>query len=122
MNSVRLSGSAKGRADDAARRRNDSQVFAFRADYLNTRVRADVKTAFAVDRRSVAVAPALERCEHALVGQRTVGLDVERRNRLTVRHVERLFIGAQNDPVGSNVLAVLRDDAVSVPHSRPRPG
>ena len=58
-----------------------------------------------VNRAAVAAARG-ELHELALVGQRSIRLHVERRERRAVGDVERLLVRAEDDAVGDEVLAV----------------
>src|SRR6478736_4306075 len=96
-----------------ARRWNDAEMRPVRTDHLDARAGRHVKAALRVDRGAVAAARP-ERHELALIGERSVALHVERRERRAVGHIERLLIPAENHAVGGEVLAVPRDRALRV--------
>ena len=78
----------------------------------------DVEAALRVDRHAVAVS-ARQCHELALVLQRTVGLHVECRDRIAIRHVQRLLVRTEDDAIRSQVLAVTRDGSFLVGVEQP---
>src|SRR5437588_3537695 len=104
-------GAAEGHADDAARRRYQAEILAVRSYHLNTGIRCHVEASPRVERAAVAVSTAFELRELALVGKCAILPDVKHGKRRSVGDVQVLFVRAQDDAVGGQVLAVTGDPA-----------
>src|SRR5215813_10280 len=99
---------AERTGDHTSRRRDHAECLAVGRDDLDAGARRHVDVAFRVDRAAVAAARR-ELDVLALVGERSVGLYVERRERRAVGHVEHLLVGAERHAVRGQVLAVPGD-------------
>src|ERR1700691_1365513 len=106
-----LVAAAESDADNRPRRRYQAKPRPVGTDHLHARIGAHLEAAFGVDGAAVASRFRLQLREVALVGERSIRLYIERHDRTDVRHVQFLFIGAENDPVRAQVVAILRDDA-----------
>src|SRR5215468_8244055 len=91
---------AEERAVQALRARNRAEELAVRREDVHRLPGRDVHVAFLIDRGSVAALSALQLSELALIGQRAVGVDVEREDDRTVRRIQGLLVWAEDDSVG----------------------
>ena len=113
--SVFLSATAEGRAVQPLRPRNAAEELAVRREHIHRRARGHIHAPLRIDGRAVTALTAAQFPELPLVGQRAVGLHVERDHHRAVRDVERLLVRAQDDAVGArDPFAILRDDALWV--------
>src|SRR4029453_11644162 len=94
-----LVGAGKRRRLRAERRRNGTEVFTLRAEYLHAgHARPDVEPPVAVDAHAVGIA-AFEHRELPEITQRAIGLHVERVDRRSIGRVKHAAVWAQRDTV-----------------------